>query len=155
MHAKRLSQLEALNKLKDIRERVRNRHAFEDVPDVIRDRDVAKSYYDIVRDQLAPRKAGGVSEDAGDYNAEQGESPFSGLGLSQDEVAQLAAQIDDIILAKRKVDWATDMDVQNQMRIAIEDAIFAFKAAYGLDIDFDTIDRLLDRVIDVARRRVP
>lgn len=155
MHAKRLSQLEALNSLKDIQDRVRDRRAYEEVPDVIRNRDVAKSYYDIVRDQLASSKADGVSERAGDYDAAPGESPFSGLGLSQDEVAQLAARIDDIVLAKRKVDWTTDMDVQNQMRIAIEDAIFAFKAAHGLDIDFDTIDRLLDRVIDVARRRVP
>jgi type I restriction enzyme R subunit len=63
--------------------------------------------------------------------------------------------MDDIIQARRRVDWADDVDVQNQMKIAIEDELFAFKQAHGLKLDFDTIDRLLDRVIDVARRRVP
>jgi hypothetical protein len=41
------------------------------------------------------------------------------------------------------------------MKIAIEDELFAFKKAHGLDLNFDTIDRMLDRIIDVARRRVP
>jgi hypothetical protein len=47
------------------------------------------------------------------------------------------------------------VDVQNQMKIAIEDELFALKKAQGLDFRYDTIDRVLDRVIDIARRRVP
>ena len=53
------------------------------------------------------------------------------------------------------MDWADDVDVQNQMKIAIEDELFAFQKAHGIKLDFDSIDRLLDRIIDVARRRVP
>lgn len=151
MHAERISQLDALNKLKDIRDRVRDRRTFEDVPDVLKTRDVAKSYYDIVQDQLVGADHQGVKDGKGEYVTGGGASG----GLGKDDLAALAAKMDDIILAKRKVDWATDTDVQNQMRTAIEDAIFAFKAAHGVDIGFDTIDRLLDRVIDVARRRVP
>lgn len=151
MHAERISQLEALNKLKDIRDRVRDRRTFEDVPDILKTRDVAKSYYDIVQDQLADADQQGVKDGKGEYVT--GGGVLGGLG--KNDLAELAAKMDDIILAKRKVDWATDTDVQNQMRTAIEDAIFAFKAAHGVDIDFNTIDRLLDRVIDVARRRVP
>jgi hypothetical protein len=41
------------------------------------------------------------------------------------------------------------------MKIAIEDELFALKQSEGVDLGFDTIDRLLDRVIDIARRRVP
>ena len=45
--------------------------------------------------------------------------------------------------------------MQNQMKIAIEDELFALKKTQGINIDFDTIDRLLDRMDDIAKRRVP
>ena len=35
-----------------------------------------------------------------------------------------------------KADWADDVDVQNQMKIAIEDELFAFKKAQGLELGF-------------------
>ena len=75
--------------------------------------------------------------------------------MPEGAAATLATLVDDTIRARRKVDWADDIDVQNQMKISIEDGLFAFKKAHGLQLDFDTIDRLLDRLIDVARRRVP
>jgi hypothetical protein len=53
------------------------------------------------------------------------------------------------------VDWSEDIDVQNQMKIAIEDELFALKKGHGIVVDFTAIDHLLDRLIDIARRRVP
>jgi type I restriction enzyme R subunit len=131
--AQRISQLELLAALEDIRDRVRDRRAFEDVPEALKTRDVARSYYDVLRDQ------------------------FTGahLAVTEADVAALAVVVDDLIRAKRKVDWADDIDVQNQMKIAIEDHVFAFLKAHDFDLDFDLIDRMLDRLIDVARRRVP
>jgi type I restriction enzyme R subunit len=131
--AERISQLDLLATMEDIRDRVRDRRAYEDVPEVLKSRDVAKSYYDVLRDQFGS----------------------AGLTVPESDAATLAALMDDIIQARRKVDWADDVDVQNQMKIAIEDELFAFQKAHGIKLDFDTIDRLLDRVIDVARRRVP
>jgi type I restriction enzyme R subunit len=130
--AERISQLELLATMQDIRDRVRDRRAYEDVPEILKTRDVARSYYDVIRDQFGA----------------------TGLSVPEVDAAALAALVDDTIRAKRKVDWADDTDVQNQMKIAIEDELFAFKKAHGLDLDFDTIDRILDRVVDVARRRV-
>jgi type I restriction enzyme R subunit len=131
--ADRISQLELLTLMEDIRDRVRDRRACEDVPTVLKNRDVAKSYYDVLRD----------------------EAGAAGVSLPDDEAAQFAALVDDTIRARRKVDWTDDVDVQNQMKIAIEDELFAFNKAHGIEMGFDTIDRVLDRVIDVARRRVP
>lgn len=131
--AERISQLDLLATMEDIRDRVRDRQPYEDVPECLKTRDVAKSYYDVLRDQLET----------------------AGLQVPEDQAATLATLIDDIIVARRRVDWADDTDVQNQMKTAIEDEIFAFKQAHGLRLDFDTIDRILDRVVDVARRRVP
>jgi type I restriction enzyme R subunit len=131
--AQRISQLELLVAMEDIRERVRERRDYEAVPAGLGDRLLARSYYDVVRDQ----------------------SKDSGVDLPAEIAASLAARIDDIILAKRKVDWISDVDVQNQMKIAIEDELFALKQAQGIDFRYDTIDRVLDRVSDIARRRVP
>jgi type I restriction enzyme R subunit len=131
--ANRISQLELLAQVEDYRDRVRDRRAYEAVPEVLKTRDVAKSYYDVVRDQLGAH----------------------GLVLPEATAAELVVKIDDIILAKRKVDWAEEIDVQNQMKIAIEDELFVLKKTRGIDIDFDAMDRLLDRIIDIAKRRVP
>lgn len=133
MRAKRISQLDALNQMEEFRDRVRDRRDYEDVPEILQTRDVAKTYYDVAREQF--------------NNA--------GYEVKEPTVAELAAKIDDIIQEKRKVDWVEDPDVQNQMKIAIEDELFALKQKTGIELDFDTIDLLLDRVIDVARRRVP
>ncbi len=131
--ADRISQLDLLARMEDYRDRVRDRRAYESVPEVLKTRDVARSYYDLIRDQL---KAGGIA-------------------LPEGTAAELAVRIDDIILARRKVDWAEELDVQNQMKIAIEDELFALRKTQGINISFDTIDRLLDRTIDIAKRRVP
>jgi type I restriction enzyme R subunit len=128
----RVSQLELLRAMEDIRDRVRDRRAYEDVPELLKTREVAKSYYDVVREQLG----------------------HTGYEVREASAAELAARMDDTILAQRKVDWVDDPDVQNQMKIAIEDELYAFQKAQGVKIDYDTIDRILDRVIDVARRRV-
>jgi len=132
MHAQRISELDALKSMEDIRDRVRDRHAYEDAPLALKNRDVAKSYYDVLREQFS--------------NA--------GMQIDEETAAGLAAKIDDLILANRKIDWTDDVDVQNRMKIAIEDELFAFKDAHGFDLNFETIDRLLDRIIDIARRRV-
>ena len=42
-------------------------------------------------------------------------------------------------LEAQVMDWADDVDVQNQMKIAIEDELFAFQKARGIKLDFDTI----------------
>jgi type I restriction enzyme R subunit len=131
--AQRITQLDCLKQMQDLCERVRDRRGFEEVPEALRTREVARSYYDVIRDQLA-----------------QAEASIPDL-----LAAELAASMDDIIVARRKVDWSEDTDVQNRMKIDIEDRIFALKAQHQLAFSFETIDRILDRVIDIARRRVP
>lgn len=116
--AERMSQLELLGTMQDIRDRVRDRRAYEDAPEVLRTREVAKSYYDVIREQF------GAAD----------------LSVGDGDAAALATLVDDTIRAKRKVDWADDIDVQNQMKIAIEDELFAFKKAHSLELDFGTID---------------
>ena len=129
----RFEQLELLRRMNDISERVRDRRTYEEVPERLRDKDVAKAYFDIVKQQLGEAKVNSPPE----------------------AVVDAALVIDEIVRSKRKVDWTLDMDVQNQMRTGIEDELFALKAKYDLDLDFDAIDGILDRCIEVAKRRMP
>jgi type I restriction enzyme R subunit len=130
---KRITQLELLGTMRDLSDRVRDRRAFDDAPEVLKGRENARVYFDVVKDRL---------------NAL---SP----ALTDAVLAELALRVDGIITAKRRVDWSEDVDVQNQMKIAIEDELFALKKAHGISVDFAVIDQLLDRLIDIARRRVP
>lgn len=132
-HEQRIEQIELLNRMNDIADRVRDRRAYEEIPERLRDKDLAKSYFDIVKEPVGGGRA----------------------VMSTETAADAALAIDSIIRAKRKVDWALDMDVQNQMKIAIEEALFGFRERHGLELDFDTIDRIMDRCIDVAKRRLP
>lgn len=129
----RFDQLELLRRVEDIRDRVRDRRTLEEVPDKLRNRDLAKSYYDIVQDQLG---GASVSRDA-------------------EATAELAIRIDDIFRDKRKVDWIRDSDVQNQMKTAIEDELFRMQDEHGIELEFEQIDQILDRCIDIARSRMP
>ena len=131
--AHRIGQLELLKRMGDIRDRVRDRRAYEEVPESLRARDGARPYYDIIQDQLNTAH----------------------VASEPDVAAYTAVAIDDIIRAKRKVDWTCDTDVQNQMKIAIEDELYKIKDTHDLKLEFDTIDRILDRCVEVAKRRMP
>jgi type I restriction enzyme R subunit len=129
----RFEQLELLRRMNDIVDRVRDRRSYEDVPERLRDKDVAKSFFDIVEQQLKQ----------------------SGTAFPVEVAVDAALVIDEIVRSKRKVDWTLDIDVQNQMRIAIEDELFDLKKRHGLTLDFGAIDRTLDLCLDVAKRRLP
>jgi type I restriction enzyme R subunit len=131
--AKRMTQLELLATMQDLSDRVRDRRAFDNAPEVLRGKENARVYFDLLAEGLS-----GIS-----------------TGVNDLTLAELAMRVDAIIMQKRRVDWSEDVDVQNQMKIAIEDELFAFKKSKGIGVDFAVIDQVLDRIIDTARRRVP
>lgn len=74
-------------------------------------------------------------------------------GVDGQSVGELAQKVDDAIRQRAIVDWQEDPDAQNRMKSAIEDAIFDWQGAHGVDLGFDVIDRILDKCIDTARVR--
>lgn len=80
---------------------------------------------------------------------------YQGEGGVKEVVAETVVRIDDAILRERIVNWTTNTDVQNRMRTAIEDTLFDLKSRTGLDLSFDEIDAILERCLDIARRRYP
>lgn len=127
----RFEQLDLLRSVEELLARAQTRERLDTTPPLLDGRAVAQTYYDIAGDQL---KSAGVQ-------------------VPEEDVAQLALAIDDIIEQLKIVHWEQNSDVQNQMRIRIEDELFRFTDAHGIDLSFDLIDRLLESCLEVARRR--
>jgi type I restriction enzyme, R subunit len=127
----RWEQIKLLQRMEEILERAQTHEPFESAPAVLESRPVARTYYDVARDLLQD----------------------SGTETPPEAVAELAVTIDDIIDRLAIVHWQSNRDVQNRMRIEIEDELFRFKDAHALQLSFDEMDRLMDTCIEVARRR--
>lgn len=128
---RRLADRDYLVKVSEIADAIRTRRE-DNLPDAIRQREVAKAFYGVVREALS-------LHDGGQDNTEL--------------IGETAARIDDVILRERIVSWTTNADVQNRMRNEIEDALFDLKSRAGLDVSFDEIDAILEKCLDIARRR--
>lgn len=130
---KRLVDADYLTKVTEIAEAIRTRRG-DDLPDDLQDHAVAQAFFGIAKEVFANHQS-------------------SGLDL-REIGASAALRIDKIIQRRRIVNWTTNADVQNQMRNDIEDYLHGLDGS-GLDLSFDEIDNILDRCLDVARRRYP
>lgn len=127
----RFAQLELLQQVEEILARAQNRDRADDAPALLGGRPVARTYFEVVGEAL------------GDL----------AVKIPAEDMAKLALRIDDIVERLKIVHWEQNTDVQNQMRIQVEDELFRFKAEHGLDLSFDAMDRIMDTCIEVARRR--
>ena len=72
---------------------------------------------------------------------------------ARDIGATISLAIDDIVQEHRIVHWTRNTDVQNRMKLAIEDYLFELMERENLELSFKEIDRILDSVLDIARVR--
>jgi len=130
----RLNANQYLDRVNNISEAVINRTG-DDIPKKLENRDVAKAYFGIIKDLLPPISASGPEAD--------------------DIMATIALEVEKIIRKYRIVNWTGNIDIQNKMRNEMEDLIFNIKEHIALEVDFDTIDDIMDRCIDIAKVRTP
>lgn len=128
----RLSDAEYLGKVTEIAEKVKNRTG-DDIPEALTHREVAKAFFGVLQDVFV----------------EYGGDGFDPRSASTDA----SVAIDDIIQQNRIVNWTNNTDIQNRMVGAIEDYLFELKEQYRVDLTFEDIDRILEMVIDIARKR--
>ena len=130
--AGRLAEKDYLNKVTEIMESVLSRTG-DKLPEILRDRDVAKAFYGVVNEV------------------------FARFGQPDDSLAALAAEaavrIDDAVQGLLVVDWKTNRDVQNQMRNAIDDLLYALKAERGVSLTTDDMDTIVEKSLDIAKNR--
>lgn len=129
---KRLSDGEYLAKVKKYEEQVRTRTG-DEVPEQLTHSDTAKAFYGLVREVLAHHAADQAA--------------------ARQISAEIAVEIDKIVVKRAIVNWTNNIDVQNQMKIEIEDLLFAFQERAGMELSFTDIDSILDRCITTAKAR--
>jgi type I restriction enzyme R subunit len=132
--AQRISQLEFLNIIGDAREQVvRPRH--DDVPQHLRGNDMAVAFYHAIEKHLAAVAPGT------DVRADAGEAAEAML---------------DIIARRRVVNWAQRDDIQNEMRNDLDDYLFdVMRDRKGHPLTPDSMDEIIDRILSIARTRMP
>lgn len=136
---KRIADADYLAKVSEIAESIRTRRG-AGVPQELENRDVAQAFYGVLKDVLSE----GTSE--------------SKLGTDKDTPfdtswsTKAALGIDSIVQEYKIVNWTSNTDVQNQMKNAIEDFLHEIEPEDGV-LSFEAIDQLLEKCLDIARRR--
>jgi type I restriction enzyme R subunit len=131
---KRLADRDYLTRVMEIAESIRTRSG-DSLPDTLRNHDVAKAFYGVLLEPLGRHAA----------------DPGEGRELSADA----ALRIEDIIQDEKIVSWTNNADVQNRMKNRIEDYLHDLKQELGLTLTFEDIDLILEKCLDIARRRYP
>ena len=128
----RIDEDEYFRRTTELKERVLNRED-ENEPDILEGNDVAKAFYGVTFEVLSSPK----------YET-GGSVPVKQLA------AVISIAIDDIIRENRIVDWQKRDDVQKRMMSEISDFLLDKKE---LHLDLDDVDLILERVMNIARRR--
>ena len=125
---RRIHENAYLNQVTEIMNAVVNRTG-DAIPAKLEGHDVAKAYFGIVNQNL--------------------ESIISDEVL----IADISLSIDEIIKKNLIVQWVDNQDIQNRMRIEIEDWLFEFAEKHKFSLDFKEVDDILDGCINVAKVR--
>ncbi|KYC77480.1 type I restriction endonuclease subunit R [Heyndrickxia coagulans] len=131
---KRISEAEYLNRMKDIMNDYRRGESSERYPEIIKENRNAQAFYGVTKDILSETK-----ETAATYDT--------------NTLGDLALKIDEIIQEHQKVDWHDNVEIHNRIAQELDDLLFDFKEKHNLEIDFDTIDKIIEQIKTVALRR--
>ena len=131
---KRITDLEYLNQAIDIRNRVVRRE-HDDTPASLAGNEDAMAYYGVVHELLT--KAG-----VADTECEK-------------HAADIALAAQEILSQHWKIHFWDDEDEQKLVINAIDDYLYdEIKTKRGVELSLDTMDRILERVLQVARHRI-
>ena len=126
---KRLSDAEYLTKVSDAMDSMRGKNK-SDYPAKIRNNDDAKAYFGVLKQELTLQTEG-----------------------TEDVLADNAIKVHEIIEGLKIRDWQGNKDIQNKMAVELEDLLYALKGRFGLEITSDDIEKIIETLIMVAKRR--
>ncbi|MCB1205940.1 MAG: type I restriction endonuclease subunit R [Verrucomicrobiae bacterium] len=129
---KRISDAEYLKRATDAMTAIRNR-TDDSIPAPLEGHEVAKAFFGAVNESL-----------------EQGDAPEN---ARKTIAVEAALQIDKAIQSLKVVNWVNNVDVENEMRNAIDDILFDVAREKGLALEFDQLDRIADQCLTIARAR--
>lgn len=129
---KRISESDYLSNMEDIMRRYREKKDETTYPESIKYNENAQAFYGVVNEV--------VKETSVEY------------GIGHD-LGNLALQIDDVIKENSKVDWHDNIDVHNKIAQEIDDILYEYTNKTGIEIPFDYIDKIIEKVKNVALKR--
>ncbi|MCM3225754.1 type I restriction endonuclease subunit R [Terribacillus saccharophilus] len=128
---KRISEAEYLNRMKDIMKDYRNGESTEDYPDVIKKNQNAQAFYGVTKEAISE-----VNESIVSYN-----------------IGELALKMDGVIKDHQKVDWHDNIEIHNRIAQELDDLLYDFSKEKNVDLDFETVDKIIEQIKTVALRR--
>lgn len=137
-HAARISEAEFLQKAK-AHEADFFQGSAASVPEVLVHKPTARAYYNWITQEVNAFK-----EPVGD-----GQELAAELAMCLDELFLKHLYTWDVLI----VDWQRNADLEGQLRIALDDAIFDFQAEKGVEMGVEEIDVLVSEVLKVAKVR--
>jgi len=131
--ARRISDMEYLNRASEIREKVVKRE-HDDVPENLQGNEDAMAFYGVIRHY------------------------FDGDGKPSEQLDQLASEaalaINTIIHRHRKVHFWDDFDAQKRAMNDIDDYLYdEIRGARGFELGLDQMDEIIEKSMQLARRR--
>ena len=129
---KRISEADYLSNMEDIMRKYREKKDETNYPESIKYNQNAQAFYGVVSEIV---KETGVEYGTGD------------------DLGELALQIDNVIKENSKVDWYDNIDVHNKIAQEIDDILYEYTNKTGIEIPFDDIDKIIEKVKNVALKR--
>ena len=131
--AKRISDLEYLNRASEIRDKVVNRK-HEDMPDTLNNDDEAMAYYGIIKPFFDDK---GIE-----------------AGLVEKISTATSIAIRDIMKRNGKVNFWDDFDAQKRTMNDIDDYLYdEIKNSYGVTLSTEQMDEIIERTMKLAKNR--
>ncbi|UYO21134.1 type I restriction endonuclease subunit R [Bacillus sp. 41-22] len=131
---KRISEAEYLNKMKNIMKDYRKGESTADYPEVIKENRNAQAFYGVTKDIISE-----VTETSSSYGV--------------DPLGDLAIKMDQVIKEHQKVDWHNNIEIHNRIAQDLDDLLFDFAEEHNLEMDYDTVDKIIEQIKTVALRR--
>ena len=70
-----------------------------------------------------------------------------------EKLGEVALKISKVIEENSKVDWHDNVDVHNKIAQEIDDILYDYTRDTGIEIPFEEIDKIIERIKSVALKR--
>lgn len=127
-----ISEAEYLAKMTKIMEEYRSGKTELTYPERIKDNVHAQAFYGVVSailDEVIP------------------------ITDNRDLIADLSADITEIIKEFSKVDWTSNLDIHKKINHALDDLLYDYSDRNGWELSFEIMDKIIDNVKTIALRR--
>ena len=130
--AKRISDAEFLNRMREVVEGVRTRTLKEAMPAAVADHKIAQAYWRSITAVLEREKHTAIDEDF---------------------AANLAVEADALVEEKRKVNWVRDQHIVNQLDLKIGDMVYDRCREHGVPMTLDLAELISKSIVGIAKEQ--